>query len=114
MADITEAPVVDTTADIIETHPLVDNDDLHAGVAERLRHSKEFGSALWDATKDYLQKMNLTAEERAIRWAIGCTRKKTSSRARWWSSSTSCTKLTTTSSEVAAGFSAHPPLQTGC
>ena len=37
---------------------------LHAGVAERLRHSQEFGSALWDATKDYLQKMNLTAEER--------------------------------------------------
>ena len=64
MADITDTPVVDTTADIIETHPLVDNDDLHAGVAERLRHSQEFGSALWDATKDYLQKMNLTAEER--------------------------------------------------
>ena len=57
MADITEAPVVDTTADIIETHPLVDNEELHAGVAERLRHSQEFGSALWDATKDYLQKM---------------------------------------------------------
>ena len=48
MADITEAPVVDTTADIIETHPLVDNEELHAGVAERLRHSQEFGSALWD------------------------------------------------------------------
>ena len=64
MADITESTVVETTADIIETHPLVDNDELHAGVAERLRHSKEFSSALWDATKDYLQKMNLTPDER--------------------------------------------------
>ena len=40
MADITDTPVVETTADVIETHPLVDNDELHAGVAERLRHSK--------------------------------------------------------------------------
>ena len=31
MADITEAPVVDTTADIIETHPLVDNEELRTG-----------------------------------------------------------------------------------
>ena len=50
---------------IVETHPLLDEEDLHGGVAERLKHSKEFGALVWDATKDYVQKMNLTSEEKA-------------------------------------------------
>ncbi|MFL0788591.1 MAG: hypothetical protein AB8E87_00015 [Prochlorococcus sp.] len=64
MSDPSEQPVVDVSAEIVETHPLVD-DDMHEGVAERLKHSKEFGSLVWDATKDYVQKMNLTPQERS-------------------------------------------------
>ena len=59
-----EALVVDTHADVVETKPVVDHEDLHQGVAERLRHSQQFGALIWDATKDYLQKMNLSSEER--------------------------------------------------
>jgi len=60
-----DTPVIDTSADVIESHPLIDNDELHQGVAERIKHSQQFGSLLWDATKDYLQKMNLTPDERS-------------------------------------------------
>ena len=35
------------------------------GVAEKLKHSKEFGALVWDSTADYVQKMNLTSEEKA-------------------------------------------------
>ena len=64
MPENSESPIVDVTA-IVESHPLLDEDDLHGGVAERLKHSKEFGALVWDATKDYVQKMNLTTEEKA-------------------------------------------------
>ena len=64
MSENSDPQTVDVTA-IVETHPLLDEDDLHGGVAERLKHSKEFGSLVWDATKDYVQKMNLTTEEKA-------------------------------------------------
>ena len=64
MSEDSEPQIVDVTA-IVETHPLLDEDDLHGGVAERLKHSKEFGALVWDATKDYVQKMNLTTEEKA-------------------------------------------------
>jgi hypothetical protein len=64
MSDNQEVQTVDVTA-IVETHPLLDEEDLHGGVAERLKHSKEFGALVWDATKDYVQKMNLTSEEKA-------------------------------------------------
>ena len=64
MSDDKEVQTVDVTA-IVETHPLLDEEDLHGGVAERLKHSKEFGALVWDATKDYVQKMNLTPEEKA-------------------------------------------------
>ena len=64
MPENSESPIVDVTA-IVESHPLLDEDDLHGGVAERLKHSKEFGELVWDATKDYVQKMNLTTEEKA-------------------------------------------------
>ena len=64
MSDNKEVQTVDVTA-IVETHPLLDEEDLHGGVAERLKHSKEFGALVWDATKDYVQKMNLTSEEKA-------------------------------------------------
>ena len=56
--------VVDTHADVVDTQPVVDQEELHQGVAERLRHSQQFGALIWDDTKDYVQKMNLTAEER--------------------------------------------------
>jgi len=62
MSENSDPQIVDVTA-IVESHPLLDEDDLHGGVAERLKHSKEFGSLVWDATKDYVQKMNLTSEE---------------------------------------------------
>ena len=64
MPDNQADQTVDVTA-IVETHPLLDEEDLHGGVAERLKHSKEFGALVWDATKDYVQKMNLTSEEKA-------------------------------------------------
>ena len=64
MSENSDPQIVDVTA-IVESHPLLDEDDLHGGVAERLKHSKEFGSLVWDATKDYVQKMNLTSEEKA-------------------------------------------------
>ena len=64
MPENSDPQIVDVTA-IVESHPLLDEDDLHGGVAERLKHSKEFGSLVWDATKDYVQKMNLTSEEKA-------------------------------------------------
>ena len=64
MPDNANEQIVDVTA-IVETHPLVDEDDLHGKVAERLKHSKEFGAVVWDATKEYVQKMNLTPDERA-------------------------------------------------
>ena len=64
MSEQKDDQTVDVTA-IVETHPLVDDDELHSGVAERLKHSKEFGALVWEATKDYVQKMNLTAEEQA-------------------------------------------------
>ena len=64
MSDKPESRVIDVTA-IVESHPLLDEEDLHGGVAERLKHSKEFGALVWDATKDYVQKMNLTSEEKA-------------------------------------------------
>ena len=64
MSEDSEPQIVDVTA-IVESHPLLDEDDLHGGVAERLKHSKEFGALVWDATKDYVQKMNLTTEEKS-------------------------------------------------
>ena len=64
MSDKPESRIIDVTA-IVESHPLLDEEDLHGGVAERLKHSKEFGALVWDATKDYVQKMNLTSEEKA-------------------------------------------------
>ena len=64
MSDNFDPQIVDFTA-IVESHTLLDEDDLHGGVAERLKHSKEFGALVWDATKDYVQKMNLTSEEKA-------------------------------------------------
>ena len=64
MSDKPESRVIDVTA-IVESHPLLDEEDLHGGVAERLKHSKEFGALVWEATKDYVQKMNLTSEEKA-------------------------------------------------
>ena len=64
MSDKPESRVIDVTA-IVESHPLLDEEDLHGGVAERLKHSKEFGALVWDATKDYVQKMNLTSEKKA-------------------------------------------------
>ena len=57
--------VVDTHADVVDTQPVVDQEELHQGVAERLRHSQQFGALIWDATKDYVQKMNLSSDERA-------------------------------------------------
>ena len=64
MPDSAREQIVDVTA-IVETHPLVNEDDLHGKVAERLKHSEEFGAVVWDATKEYVQKMNLTQDERA-------------------------------------------------
>ena len=64
MSENSDPQIVDVTA-IVESHPRLDEDDLHGGVAERLKHSKEFATLVWDATKDYVQKMNLTFEEKA-------------------------------------------------
>ena len=64
MSEQSEPKIVDVTA-IVDSHPLLDEDDFHGSVAERLKHSKEFGAVVWDATKEYVQKMNLTQDERA-------------------------------------------------
>lgn len=65
MTEENEKQVIDVSAEIVETHPLLKDEDIHEGVAERLKHSKEFGSLVWQATKDYVQKMNLTPQERS-------------------------------------------------
>jgi len=64
MSENSYLQIVDVTV-IVESHPLLDEDDLHGGVAERLKHFKEFGALVWDATKNYVQKMNLTSDEKA-------------------------------------------------
>ena len=65
MPGTSDPEIVDISAETVETNPLINDDDIHEKVAERLRHSKEFGSLIWEATKDYLQKMNLTPQERS-------------------------------------------------
>ncbi len=65
MRGTSDPKIVDISAETVETNPLINDDDIHEKVAERLRHSKEFGSLVWEATKDYLQKMNLTPQERS-------------------------------------------------
>ncbi len=65
MPGTSDPEIVDISAETVETNPLINDDDIHEKVAERLRHSKEFGSLVWEATKDYLQKMNLTPQERS-------------------------------------------------
>ena len=65
MQGTSDPEIVDISAETVETNPLINDDDIHEKVAERLRHSKEFGSLIWEATKDYLQKMNLTPQERS-------------------------------------------------
>ena len=64
MSENSDPQIVDVTI-IVESHPLLNEDDLHRGVAERLKHFKEFGALVWDAIEDYAQKMNLTSEEKA-------------------------------------------------
>ncbi len=56
MTETSDQPIVDISAEVVETNPLLNDDAIHEKVAERLKHSKEFGSLIWDATKDYLQK----------------------------------------------------------
>ena len=65
MPGTSDPEIVDISAETVETNPLINDDDIHEKVAERIRHSKEFGSLIWEATKDYLQKMNLTPQERS-------------------------------------------------
>lgn len=65
MPGTSDPKIVDISAETVETNPLINDDDIHEKVAERLRHSKEFGSLIWEATKEYLQKMNLTPQERS-------------------------------------------------
>ena len=65
MPGTSDPKTIDISAETVETNPLINDDDIHEKVAERLRHSKEFGSLIWEATKDYLQKMNLTPQERS-------------------------------------------------
>ncbi|MDP6196545.1 MAG: hypothetical protein QGG29_04065 [Prochlorococcaceae cyanobacterium ETNP18_MAG_17] len=65
MPGTSDPKIVDISAETVETNPLINDDDIHEKVAERIRHSKEFGSLIWEATKDYLQKMNLTPQERS-------------------------------------------------
>ena len=65
MPGTSDLEIVDISAETVESNPLINDDDIHEKVAERLRHSKEFGSLVWEATKDYLQKMNLTPQERS-------------------------------------------------
>ena len=65
MPGTSDPKTIDISAETVETNPLINDDDIHEKVAERIRHSKEFGSLIWEATKDYLQKMNLTPQERS-------------------------------------------------
>ena len=65
MRDSSDQPIIDISAETTETHPLLNDEDIHEKVAERLKHSKEFGALVWGATKEYLQKMNLTPQERS-------------------------------------------------
>ncbi len=65
MSGTSDPKIVDISAETVETNPLINNDDIHEKVAERLRHSKEFGSLIWEATKEYLQKMDLPPQERS-------------------------------------------------
>ncbi len=65
MPGTSDPKTIDISAETVETNPLINDDDIHEKVAERLRHSKEFGSLVWEATKEYLQKMNLTPQERS-------------------------------------------------
>ena len=65
MPGTSDPKTIDISAETVEINPLINDDDIHEKVAERLRHSKEFGSLIWEATKDYLQKMNLTPQERS-------------------------------------------------
>ena len=65
MPGTSDPKTIDISAETLETNQLINDDDIHEKVAERLRHSKEFGSLIWEATKDYLQKMNLTPQERS-------------------------------------------------
>ena len=65
MQGTSDPKTIDISAETLETNQLINDDDIHEKVAERLRHSKEFGSLIWEATKDYLQKMNLTPQERS-------------------------------------------------
>lgn len=65
MPGTSDPKTIDISAETVETNPLINDDDIHEKVAERLRHSKEFGSLIWEATKDYLKKMNLTPQERS-------------------------------------------------
>ena len=65
MPGTSDPKIVDISAETVETNPLINDDDIHEKVAERLRHSKEFGSLIWEATKEYLQKINLTPQERS-------------------------------------------------
>ena len=65
MQGTSDPKTIDISAETVETNPLINDDDIHEKVAERIRHSKEFGSLIWEATKDYLQKMNLTPQERS-------------------------------------------------
>ena len=65
MQGTSDPKTIDISAETLETNQLINDDDIHEKVAERLRHSKEFGSLVWEATKDYLQKMNLTPQERS-------------------------------------------------
>tara|TARA_B100000959_G_scaffold151117_1_gene158537 strand:- start:322 stop:609 length:288 start_codon:yes stop_codon:yes gene_type:complete len=65
MPGTSDPKTIDISAETVETNPLINDDDIHEKVAERLRHSKEFGSLIWEATKDYLQKINLTPQERS-------------------------------------------------
>ncbi|MFL0795845.1 MAG: hypothetical protein AB8B34_09925 [Prochlorococcus sp.] len=65
MPGTSDPKTIDISAETVETNPLINDDDIHEKVAERLRHSKEFGSLIWEATKEYLQKINLTPQERS-------------------------------------------------
>ena len=65
MPGTSDPKTIDISAETVETNPLINDDDIHEKVAERLRQSKEFGSLIWEATKDYLKKMNLTPQERS-------------------------------------------------
>ncbi|KZR70513.1 MULTISPECIES: hypothetical protein [Prochlorococcus] len=58
MPDTPDQTIIDISAEPTDTHPLLNDEDIHSKVAERLKHSKEFGALFWESTKEYLQKMN--------------------------------------------------------